>query len=161
MRTVIRAFTLAFVTFGLGLTGCATTLESLVKSPRVELRDVSVLGLGFNNQTFLLSFDISNPNPFPLPVSSVSYGIKLDGQRFASGETPSEFSVPASGNGQFAISVDLNLLQSAPQLLSIVRQGVRKNVAYELNGRLAVDIPLAPAVSYRNTGSIRLSPATL
>lgn len=161
MRAIDRAFTLSFVLLAFVLTGCATTMENLVKSPTVELRSVQVMGLGFNSQTFLLSFDISNPNPFPLPVSAVSYGIKLDGQRFASGETPSEFSVPASGNGQFAISVDLNLLQTAPQLLSIVRQGVRKDVAYELDGRLAVDIPLAPAVSYRNTGSIRLSPATL
>jgi LEA14-like dessication related protein len=145
----------------LGLTGCATTLESLVKSPRVELRDVSVLGLGFNNQTFLLSFDISNPNPFPLPVSSVSYGIKLDGLRFATGETPSEFSVPAGGDTHFAISVDLNLLQTAPQLLSIVRQSAREEVTYELEGQLVVDIPLAPPVSYRNAGSIRLSAGSL
>jgi LEA14-like dessication related protein len=145
----------------LGLTGCATTLESLVKSPRVELRDVSVLGLGFNNQTFLLSFDISNPNPFPLPVSSVSYGIKLDGLRFATGETPSEFSVPAGGDTHFAISVDLNLLQTAPQLLSIVRQSAREDVTYELEGQLVVDIPLAPPVSYRNAGSIHLSAGSL
>jgi len=161
MRVIDRTFTLSFVLLALALTGCATTMENLVKSPTVELRSVQVMGLGFNSQTFLLSFDISNPNPFPLPVSAVSYGIKLDGQRFASGETPSEFSVPASGNGQFAISVDLNLLQTAPQLLSVVRQGVRKDVAYQLDGRLAVDIPLAPAVLYRNSGLIRLSSVSL
>ena len=161
MRVIDRTFTLSFVLLALALTGCATTMENLVKSPTVELRSVQVMGLGFNSQTFLLSFDISNPNPFPLPVSAVSYGIKLDGQRFASGETPSEFSVPASGNGQFAISVDLNLLQTAPQLLSVVRQGVRKDVAYQLDGRLAVDLPLAPAVSYRNSGVIRLSSVSL
>jgi len=161
MRVIDRTFTLSFVLLALALTGCATTMENLVKSPTVELRSVQVMGLGFNSQTFLLSFDISNPNLFPLPVSAVSYGIKLDGQRFASGETPSEFSVPAGGDGQFAISVDLNLLQTAPQLLSVVRQGVRKDVAYQLDGRLAVDIPLAPAVSYRNSGLIRLSSVSL
>jgi LEA14-like dessication related protein len=161
MRVIDRTFTLSFVLLALALTGCATTMENLVKSPTVELRSVQVMGLGFNSQTFLLSFDISNPNPFPLPVSAVSYGIKLDGQRFASGETPSEFSVPAGGDGQFAISVDLNLLQTAPQLLSVVRQGVRKDVAYQLDGRLAVDIPLAPAVLYRNSGLIRLSSVSL
>lgn len=161
MRLLRRTFALACVAFTLGLAGCATSLESLVKSPRIELRDVQVMGLGFNGQTFLLSFDISNPNPFALPVSSVSYGIKLDGHRFASGETPSEFSVPAGGDTQFAISVDLNLLQTAPQLLSIVRQSVRKDVTYELEGRLAVDIPMTPTVSYRNAGSIRLSADSL
>lgn len=152
---------LSFVSFAVSLAGCATTMEDLVKSPTVRLSSVQVVGLGFNGQTFLLSFDISNPNPFALPVSSVSYGVKLDGQRFASGETPGEFSVPANGDGQFAISVDLDLLQTAPQLLSIVREGVRNDVSYELNGRLAVDIPLAPPVAFRNSGSIRLRPAGL
>lgn len=157
MRPVVRGFALASAIFAIGLGGCATTLDNLVKSPSVELRNVQVVGLGFNSQTFLLSFDVSNPNPFALPVRSVSYGIKLDGQRFASGKTPSEFSVPANGDAMFAISVDLNLLQTAPRLLSIVRQSVREDVKYELEGVLAVDIPLAPPVSYRNSGTIRLS----
>ena len=158
MRTMVRKLALSSVVFAIGLGGCATTLENLVKSPSVELRNVQVVGLGFNSQTFLLSFDVSNPNPFGLPVRSVSYGIKLDGQRFASGKTPSEFSVPANGETKFAISVDLNLLQTAPRLLSILRQSVREDVKYELEGVLAVDIPLTPPVSYRNSGTIRLSP---
>ena len=94
---------------------------------------------------------------FALPVRSVSYALKLDGQRFASGKTPSEFSVPANGDTQFAISVDLNLLQTAPQLLSIVRQSVREDVSYELDGRLGRRHPAGPAVTYRNSGIIRLS----
>ena len=160
MRVINRTIYPALVVL-LGLSGCASTMQNLVKSPAVELRAVQVMGLGFNSQTFLLSFDISNPNPFALPVRSVSYALKLDGQHFAGGETPSEFSVPANGAAKFAISVELNLLQTAPQLLSIVRQSARKDVSYELNGRLAVDIPMAPAVSYRNSGSIRLSSAAL
>jgi LEA14-like dessication related protein len=148
---------LGIVFLASGLAGCASTLQNLLESPTVELADVQIVGLGFNNQTFMLSFDVKNPNPFSLPVESVSYGVKLDGHRFASGETASEFSVPANGNGRFAISVDLNLLQTAPQLLSIVRESVRKDVQYELEGQLAVGIPLTPPVSYRNTGSIRLT----
>ncbi|MDH3490517.1 MAG: LEA type 2 family protein [Gammaproteobacteria bacterium] len=161
MRTLVRKLALSSVIFAICLGGCATTLENLVQSPIVELRNVQVVGLGFNSQTFLLSFDVSNPNSFALPVRSVSYGIKLDGQRFASGKTPSEFSVPANGDTKFAISVDLNLLQTAPKLLSIVRQSIREDVTYELEGVLAVDVPFAPAVSYRNAGTIRLSPQGL
>ena len=73
------------------LSACATVPDDLFRTPRVELHDVRVIGLGFKSQTFLLSFDVANPNPFPLPISNVSYGVKLDGQRFASGETASEF----------------------------------------------------------------------
>jgi len=157
MNTLVRTLTLGVTTLAMGLAGCATTLEEFVESPTVELSDVQVVGLGFNSQTFVLSFDISNPNAFSLPVKSVSYGVKLDGHYFASGETSSNFSIPANSDGKFAISVDLNLLQTAPQLLSIVRDSVRRDVQYELEGRLAVDIPLAPPVSYRNAGLIRLT----
>jgi LEA14-like dessication related protein len=139
------------------LSACASMPESLIQSPSVNLRNVQIVGLGFQGQTFLLSFDVANPNPFPLPIRSVGYGVRLDGQRFASGETVSDFTVPANGDARFAISVDLDLLQTAPQLLSIVRDGARRDVAYELRGRFAVDIPLAPEVSYRDTGRIRLN----
>ena len=161
MRAIHQASALSAVLLTCALSGCATAVNSIVISPTVALRGVDLVGLGFNGQTFLLSFEVSNPNSFALPVRSVSYAITLDGQRFATGNTDGEFSVPASGVGQFAISVDLNLLQSAPKLLSIVRHGVSQDVRYELDGRFELDIPLAPTVSYQNVGAIRLRPAPL
>ena len=160
MKPLNRVSTGMLTAVLLTLSGCATSVQDLIKTPTVELSAVQVVGLGFNSQTFLLSFDISNPNGVALPVRSVDYALKLDGHRFASGETPSEFTVPAHGATQFAISVDLDLLKTAPQLLSIVRQSARREVGYELDGRLAVDLPLVPAVSYRNTGTIRMSPGS-
>ena len=140
-----------------GLGACASLPENIIARPKVELRDVQVLGLGFKNQTFLLSFDIHNPNPYPLPVNYISYGVRLDGQRFASGQTESDISVPAGGDTEFAISVELDLLATAPRLLSIVREGVRGDIPYELEGELGIDIPMTPSVSYRSDGSIRLN----
>jgi LEA14-like dessication related protein len=149
--------TMALVLVLSGLAACASLPENMIASPDVELRDVQVMGLGFNNQTFLLSFDIRNPNPFPLPVRHVRYGVRLDGQRFASGETESSFSVPAGGEKEFAISVELDLLKTAPQLVTIIRAGTRRDIPYTLQGELGVDIPMAPPVSYRTNGSIRLA----
>lgn len=144
----------------IGLSACASVPEKLIDSPRVSLSNVQVVGLGFDSQTFLLSFDVANPNPFPLPIRHVGYGVRLDGRRFASGETASEFTVPANGNTSFAISVDLDLLQTAPQLLWLVRDGTRRDVSYELEGQFAVGIPLTPQINYRDTGNIRLSAST-
>ena len=155
MRTrIITRFQIALLTGC--LSACASIPESLVDAPQVNLSNVEVVGLGFKSQTFLLSFDVANPNPFPLPVSHVGYGLKLDGRRFASGETSSEFIIPADGGTSFAISVDLNLLQTAPQLLFIVRDGTRRDISYELEGRFSVDIPLTPIIKYNNSGKIRL-----
>ncbi len=141
----------------LSLAACGSIPDNLLSPPKVELTNVQVVGLGFQKQTFLLSFDIANPNAFSLPVRTIQYGLRLDGQHFAGGETDSEFTVPASGATNFAISVDLDLLKTSPQLLGIVRDGVQRDIAYELDGSLGVDIPLAPAVKYNTNGTIRLS----
>lgn len=140
-----------------GLSACASFPEGLVAQPDVRLSNVQVVGLGFNQQTFLLSFDVANPNAFPIPVRNIGYGLKLDGYRFASGETASDFTVPADGESSFAISVELNLLQTAPQLLSIVRDGTRRDVPYELEGQFGVDIPMIPTLNYKSSGAIRFN----
>jgi len=136
------------------LSGCASTGD-LISAPDVSLRNVQLTDVGLSRQTFLLSFDVTNPNPFPLPISTVSYGVELDSQRFASGRTQGGFTVPASGDGEFAISVELNLLKTAPQLLYIVRDGEKRDVAYELKGELGVDIPLVKPVNFESSGAIR------
>ena len=160
MNTLKKILPLCAGVVMLTLSGCASMLQDAVKNPSVSLYSVEVVGLALTGQTFMLTFDVSNPNSFSLPVSSVNYGVKLDGQPFASGSTADKFSVPANGDAQFAISVDLDLLQSAPMLLSLVRRGVNQDVSYELDGEFAVDLPLVPPLPYRNTGSIRLGPRT-
>jgi len=155
--------TTGFKSFGLGaiawiLTGCAST-ASFIDTPDVTLRNVEVAKLDLDNQTFVLDFDVINPNPFPLPISAISYGVDLDGHRFASGNTQGDFTVPASSDGGFAISVKLNLMRTAPQLLFIVRDGVYRDIPYALTGTFDVDIPFVAPVRFKTSGMIRLQPA--
>lgn len=137
------------------LSSCAS-LDNVVSAPTVSLRNVHVENIGFDGQTFILSFDVRNPNPFPLPVKSIHYGVKLDGHRFASGEAASSFTVAAGGDGEFAISVDVNLLQTAPELLFIVRDATRRDIPYSLEGQLGIDIPYTKPVKFESSGLIRL-----
>lgn len=137
------------------LSACAST-GPLVSSPGVSLRNVQLTDIDFSGQVFLLDFDVTNPNPFPLPVKAVSYGVELDGYRFATGQTKGGFTVPAMGDGEFAISVELNLLKSAPQLLHIVRGGAMRDIPYELTGTLGVDIPFVEPLEFASEGEIRL-----
>ena len=152
-RNALRDMSLIAMAFV--LTACAS-METVISAPGVSLRNVTVTSLGFSGQTFLLGFDVVNPNPFPLPVSEVSYGIELDGHAFASGETAAAFSIPAEGDGEFAISVQLDLLKTAPQLLYVIRDGVRGDIPYALTGKLVIDLPLVKPVSFRSTGEILL-----
>jgi LEA14-like dessication related protein len=138
------------------LSACAGGGGFIVSSPGVSLNNVELTELDYSSQTFLLGFDVSNPNPFPLPVSSVSYGVELDGLRFATGETQGGFIVPANGDGNFAISVQLDLLRTSPRLLHTVRDGVLRDIPYELKGSLGVDIPAAKPVRFQSNGQVRL-----
>ena len=137
------------------LASCAAT-GTLISAPDVRLTDVEVTSLDFSGQTFRLGFDVSNPNPFPLPVKQIRYGVRLDGQQFAAGETAGNFVVPANGDGEFAISVELDLLKSAPQLLYTVHDGVRRAIPYALEGRLGVDIPFAKPLKFETKSEIRV-----
>lgn len=140
------------------LSSCAS-FENIVSAPNVSLRNVHVESMDLGGQTFILAFDVTNPNPFPLPIKTIDYNVKLDGHRFASGATASSFTVPAGSDGEFGISVDVNLLQTAPELLFIVRDASRRDIPYSIEGRLGVDIPYAKPVKFENTGLIRLQAA--
>ena len=152
-NTVIRTSGLMLASWLLA--SCAAT-STLISVPDVRLTDVAVTSLDFSGQTFRLGFDVSNPNPFPLPVSQVRYGVRLDGQQFAAGETAGNFVVPANGDGEFAISVELDLLKSAPQLLYTVHDGVQRAIPYALEGSLGVDIPFAKPLEFETNGEIRV-----
>ena len=141
-------------------TGCASTGVTIEK-PGINLRNVEVAAIDLDGQTFVLDFDVVNPNPFPLPVRSVSYGIELEGLRLAAGETQGAFTVPADGESHFAITVDVDLMRTAPQLMFIVRDGFHRDIPYALEGSLAIDVPFVKPVGFQNRGSIRLDAGAL
>lgn len=137
------------------LSACAGTGQ-IIDSPSVDLTSVELRSANIRRQTFLLSFDIKNPNPFPLPVRAVDYEIIFDDAKFAEGQTQGSFTVPANGMDSFAISVDLDFMSSATHLKSLMSGGLRENITYELRGRLAVDIPLVQPISFSNSGVINM-----
>lgn len=149
---IIASTMLVFTT----LSGCAAIEES-ISAPEVSLTAVKLEKLGFTGQTFKLSFDVSNPNAFPLPVNLIDYGVRLDGHRFASGETDCDILVPARGDTEIDISVELDLLNTAPALLAIVRDSGRSAIPYSLEGRVGLDIPATRPLKFEQTGEIRMT----
>ncbi len=140
------------------ISACAGT-GSLISSPQVNLTSIEITSADFSGQTFLLSFDVSNPNPFPLPIKSVRYRVRLGEQQFASGETQGNFTVPSKGNSAFAISVQLDLLKTSSNISSLIRSGMSRDLDYELSGSFAVDIPFAKPLEFKSGGNIEMQAA--
>jgi LEA14-like dessication related protein len=156
MMEIARFRNIALSTVALLAAGCAST-GVIVERPSVTLGNVAVTEADLGGQTFVLDFDVVNPNPFPLPIRSIAYGVELEGLLLASGETQSAFTVPAGGESHFEITVDVDLMRTAPQLVFIVREGMYRDIPYALEGRFAIDVPFANPVTFRNEGSIRLN----
>lgn len=140
---------------GLLSTGCAST-GAPIDAPSVDLASVELQRASFRSQTFLLGFDVNNPNPFPLPVKTIRYSVWLGDHKFARGETQCDLLVPADGRDEFSISVEIDILKTAGELTSVIRDGLADHVEYELQGSLGVDIPLVKPVPFSSTGVIRL-----
>ncbi len=138
------------------LSACAGT-GILVDSPGVELTGIELTSASFHGQTFLLSFDVSNPNPFPLPVKAVDYRVDFDDRKFAGGKTQGKFTVPARGDDSFAISVDLDILNSASHLRLLIGGDFKENISYKLRGNFAVDIPFVKPIPFSNSGIINMT----
>lgn len=135
------------------LAACASSGRT-IETPVVLLEGIALQELSFKEQKFQLRFNVDNPNPFPLPISSVRYKVFLEQMQFAGGETAGRFTVPARGQTSFDVSVNLDLLKSASTLSSLLRGGVSKPLAYELQGSLAVAIPFTKPLNFAREGTI-------
>ena len=148
------------VSASLLISACAT-LEDVVSPPEISLRNVHVESLDIGGQTFLLAFNVSNPNPFPLPIRSVTYRVQLGDQQFARGKTQGNFTVPSNGNTSFAISIEVDLLRTTTNLAGFIPGNVREDLNYELSGSFAVDIPFAKPLKFSHSDSIDLVAAEM
>jgi len=136
------------------LCGACASQGPVIKTPDVRLDGVRLQSVSLGKQTFLLSFNVTNPNPFPLPVKGLSYRVLLDEQPFASGRTAGRFDIPASGDGAFSISVDLDLINSAAGLTSILGSAAAHPVPYALDGRLDIAMPFTRPLRFGGDGTI-------
>lgn len=155
----MKTFAASRLTQGLAvsvlLAGCAGT-GALVSAPTVDLTSVEIEKISFTGQTVLLGFVVDNPNAFPLPVRSVNYRVMFDDERFAGGEARAAFTIPAYGSDAFQLSVQLDILNTAGQISSLLQGGLPDRVNYRVEGDLSVDIPLAKPLPFSSTGTIQV-----
>jgi LEA14-like dessication related protein len=136
------------------LSACAMVRPDLV-APQATLVAVEMTEMGLRQQRFRIVLDLDNPNSVALPVSALGYRVMLGGNEFAEGRSEAGFRVPAGGRERVRLSVSTDLLRSLDQLQGLLTTGTR-NVDYELDGRVWLDMPLRPSLGFADRGSIPL-----
>ncbi|MCC5867714.1 MAG: LEA type 2 family protein [Gammaproteobacteria bacterium] len=138
----------------LALSSCALLRPDL-SPPQATLVAVELTELGVRSQRFRLVFDLDNPNNVALPVSELGYRVVLAGNEFAQGRSEGAFRVPARGRERVRLSVSTDLLRSLDQLQGLIGAGSRE-VDYEFEGRVFLDMPMRPSLRFADSGSIAL-----
>ncbi len=150
-RCALTAASMVAIAF---MSGCAL-LRTDLSPPQATLVAVELMELGLRSQRFNLVFDLDNPNTVALPISELGYRVVLAGNEFAQGRSEGAFHLPARGRERVRLSVTTDLLRSLDQLQGLVNAGGRE-VDYELEGRVFLDMPLRPSLRFADTGSIAL-----
>lgn len=132
------------------LTGCAAVgpASNFIQAPKISIQDASVQNISLMQGTGLVTLNITNPNPFPIPLEGVQYNLRLNGTPVASGAQRQSMHLVPNQPVAVQIPIQLNLqqiMQLAPNLWR------SQQVQYELDG--AVQLPYL-SIPFQRQGGI-------
>jgi LEA14-like dessication related protein len=108
----------ACVIFLMSLASCAGIPTSAPIAPTVVVKSVKPLKLSFTKQTLAFQLEVSNPNPYDLPIQTLSFIAKLEDKQVAQGISSEQVTLPANGNAIVEVIVTAQIQRILGQLLS-------------------------------------------
>ncbi len=132
-------------------------LGSAACTPKFERPNLSVASVEMQKgnllqQTFLVKFQIQNPNERALPVSGLHAELSVGGERIASGVSNRAFVVPPLGQSEFDMTITANM---ALALLKLANQHA-DSIDYEVTGAASLDLPFLHDLPFQQKGSLSL-----
>ena len=126
-------------------------------APKFERPDLSVVSVNvqhanFLQQTFLVKFQVQNPNNRAIPVQGLKADLAVGGQHVASGVSNQPFVVPPMGQSEFDMTITAN---TAAVLLALSTQH-SDSIAYEVTGSASLDLPFLHDLPFHQVGSLSL-----
>ena len=136
------------------LAACAS-LAPRLETPRLSVMGVKMLEASLFEQRFEVRLRVQNPNDLDLPVRGLDLEFELGGEKFATGVSAREFTVPALGEAEFDMLLTSN---AATALLNLVRagEGKRESLDYVIRGKLRTSLGLLRTVPFEERGTVPL-----
>jgi LEA14-like dessication related protein len=128
--------------------GCVPNFER----PTLDVVSIEYKSGNLLQQTFLVKFQIKNPNDRALPVRGLHADLNIGGERIASGVSDRAFVVPPLGQSDFDMTISANM---ALALLKLANQHA-DSIDYELTGEVSLDLPFMRKLPFRQSGSLSL-----
>ncbi len=120
----------------LSLQGC-TAVPGLIERPEVSVQDVTLQSLSLQQGSALIRLSLTNPNPFPIPLHGIRYGLKLNGHQVANGAQAQNRSIQPQETATLAIPVHMNMGELFQVVPTVLQQG---GANYELQGEISLPL---------------------
>ncbi|HEY6451914.1 MAG TPA: LEA type 2 family protein [Steroidobacteraceae bacterium] len=132
--------------------GCAAMLPRL-QAPQLTVTGIAFAGGSMQQQQLRLTLHVTNPNDREITIRGIECTFELEGQPFAQGATDAQFTLPASGETDFALNVTADLSNA---LAALVGGFGHRTVDYRLYGQVHLRGQLVRNVPFDQKGRLRL-----
>jgi LEA14-like dessication related protein len=131
--------------------GCSMLGNAAFQQPVVNLRDVSVQGVGLTGGQLAVKLNVYNPNAYRLDATRLSYSVAVgDNVNLATGVLDSQFTVQSGDSTVVTIPVSFTYAGIGAAGRQLLNQGA---VPYRVNGDVTVGTVVGNfTVPYSSTG---------
>ncbi len=131
---------------------CTAACAAKFERPNITVVGIDMKSGNLLQQTFLVKFQVQNPNDRDLPVSGLHAELNVGGEQIASGVSNRAFVVPAHGQSEFDMTINANM---ALAMLKLANQQA-DSIDYEVTGAASLDLPFMHNLPFHQNGSFPL-----
>jgi LEA14-like dessication related protein len=141
MSRTVRSVAAAVVTVGvvLSLGACALLGRGSFADPVVDLRSVTITGLGLTGGSLEVELSVYNPNRFSLDALGLTYQVDVDSVRLGSGALDKRYVVAANDTSIVRVPVSFTYVGLGVAGRGLIESGA---VNYRVRGDVTVGTPL-------------------
>jgi len=132
------------------ISGCASLTKSWI-APEVALTGLRIKELSLLRQVFVVTLAVRNPNDRTLPITALTYRIKLEGNELAQGSSQLDRQIPPLGTAPVDVEVVSSLLGISQQLPALALKD--RPLDWTVSGTASLANGLLP-LPYRWSGQI-------
>jgi len=140
------------------LTGCSAMKAANLQAPEIRVRNVTLGNLDLSGLEVLVDLRLRNPNDLTLPITGIEYNLVLDGTRVADGRQAKAVTLPALGEADLQLSMNVNLFKSAMRLVPKLMNPTKpvKSMHYQVGGSVKLDWWYLPSLPFSREGDLPL-----
>ncbi len=129
-------------------------------APHLTVVAVEIQDIHRDEQHFKVHLRVQNPNALVLPIKSIDYTLQLEGDEFGRGTATEAFTVPASGETEFDMTVSTHLAMTLFKLLPHLKDNSQP-INYRVTGTIRTGLAFMTTVPFDEHGQFSIGKHSL